>query len=616
MALSSPTQLPYPDKFHKAKGVVKALHKEGTELSEETQLVLYALDRQVVDGPCREPKPSAWNARERALWQAWDHLGQMSREEAMRLYVKQLEIDVPKWWTSVPADEGDRGPIANGGGASASARRASCAFLPVEPSNADYKTMPKPRYEHGSLCVGPQMFVVGGRCGGRYLNDCWSFDLRSRLWTEKKWRRVDQSNMTVLPALAAANYLHLSGFKCVVVGGHTKPDDRTIDMKVYKVDLSTMEVEKCDAFGDNIPTARGGHSSALVRSQVFVFGGEETATKKLMNDLYVYDLHSSTWTLAQTKGAAPCARSAHSMAVVQDKFVVLFGGGSVSRCFNDLHVLDTTTMEWFQPEVSCVGPLSAHQSAEDFEEFDLLPEPRAGHCSVLLGDFWVVCGGGNNLCACTDTFALDVSSLGTQGRCAWIPLGEMADNEDDSVSLSCEGASLVESDATGRKAVAFGGYDGKYLDRVCALTLTEVQTSPAAPAAGGGGGGGVPAGKEAASRSGGAAASVSGASANGNVKAAREAVPIDSATAAAPASTEVARLESELAAVKEKLKREAKKTMRLEVENAELKLKLSKWEEDTGRGADPLPGSTGNGEETEQQSESGGGIWGFISGQS
>ena len=38
----------------------------------------------------------------------------------------------------------------------------------------------------------------------------------------------------MLPALAAASYLHVGGFKCVVVGGHTKPDDRTEDMKVRK----------------------------------------------------------------------------------------------------------------------------------------------------------------------------------------------------------------------------------------------------------------------------------------------------------------------------------------------------------------------------------------------
>ena len=82
--------------------------------------------------------------------------------------------------------------------------------------------------------------------------------------------------------------MHLSSFKCVVVGGHTKPDDRTEDLKVYKVDLQTMEVEKCNAFGDDIPTARGGHASALIRSQVFVFGGEETNTRKLAGDLHVY----------------------------------------------------------------------------------------------------------------------------------------------------------------------------------------------------------------------------------------------------------------------------------------------------------------------------------------
>ena len=71
--------VPYPERFHLAKAYVRSLHKQGRELADETQLVLYALDRQACDGPCRDPKPSAWNARERALWQAWDHLGQMSR---------------------------------------------------------------------------------------------------------------------------------------------------------------------------------------------------------------------------------------------------------------------------------------------------------------------------------------------------------------------------------------------------------------------------------------------------------------------------------------------------------------------------------------------------------
>ena len=115
--------------------------------------------------------------------------------------------------------------------------------------------------------------------------------------------------------------------------------------------LFLWQVEKCSSFGDHIPSARGGHSSVLVRSQVYVFGGEETLSKKLMGDLHVYDLHSSTWTTTATKGTPPCARSAHSATVVKDKYVVIFGGGSVSRCFNDVHVLDTQSMEWFTPQI-------------------------------------------------------------------------------------------------------------------------------------------------------------------------------------------------------------------------------------------------------------------------
>ena len=77
------------------------------------------------------------------------------------------------------------------------------------------------------------MYVIGGRSGGRYLNDCWVFNLKTKTWTEKKWKEVDQSNkMAFLPALASASYLHSSGLKCIVVGGHTKPDHRTPDMKV------------------------------------------------------------------------------------------------------------------------------------------------------------------------------------------------------------------------------------------------------------------------------------------------------------------------------------------------------------------------------------------------
>ena len=531
----------------------------------------------------------------------------------MRLYVKQLEIDEPDWWRSSAASGPDQqaaGSSASGGGAPAmadegpDASSCDCKFELLRPKDSADGAVPKPRYEHGSLCIGSKAYVVGGRLGGRYLNDCWAFDLSTRAWRERKWRQVDQSNKTVLPALAAASYLHVGGFKCVVVGGHTKPDDRTEDMKVrkrerengeggrrpdlivfltlillwsekkvYKVDLSTMEVERCDAFGESIPSARGGHASVLVRSQVYVFGGEETNTKKLRNDLYVYDLHSSTWTLAETKGEPPSPRSAHSMTVLDGKYIVVFGGGSVSRCFNDVHVLDTQSLEWFEPEV--VG-----------EE---APEPRAGHASVLMsGNRYVIIGGGNNVRACPDAFVLDLSALSSEGSGRWVPLGDLGAD----LALSCEGATIVETDAKGTRALAYGGYDGKYLDRLCTLEMGGSGRRPAAKTA-------LP-----------AKTAVPAAATNGQGP---PAVP--AADVAAAEDPVVASLRAELAQVKERLKRETQAKMRLEVENAELRKALARHE-------DELPVSTmvgeanGKGAQQEHATEGGGGWLSYIAGSS
>lgn len=68
-----------------------------------------------------------------------------------------------------------------------------------------------------------------------------------------------------------------------------------------------------------------------------------------------------------TAGAAPLARSAHAAASYQNRFLLVFGGGSVANCYSDLHVLDTETMHWSQPATDGIKPT-----------------PRAGlQCSVV-----------------------------------------------------------------------------------------------------------------------------------------------------------------------------------------------------------------------------------------
>ena len=43
---------------------------------------------------------------------------------------------------------------------------------------------------------------------------------------------------------------------------------------------------------------------------------------------------------------APSPRSAHVAAAYQDRFLLVFGGGSVAHCYNDLHIFDTDSGTW------------------------------------------------------------------------------------------------------------------------------------------------------------------------------------------------------------------------------------------------------------------------------
>ena len=67
-------------------------------IKDETRLLLYALGQQATEGPCKDTKPWGWNVVETAKWQTWSQLGTMSKVEAMRLYVRELEDEQPDWF--------------------------------------------------------------------------------------------------------------------------------------------------------------------------------------------------------------------------------------------------------------------------------------------------------------------------------------------------------------------------------------------------------------------------------------------------------------------------------------------------------------------------------------
>uniref|UniRef100_A0A7N0TR66 ACB domain-containing protein n=1 Tax=Kalanchoe fedtschenkoi TaxID=63787 RepID=A0A7N0TR66_KALFE len=68
-----------------------------SSIGSEVKLQLYALQKIITEGPCREPQPMALKMSARAKWNAWQRLGNMNPEEAMKQYISVVSDLVPEW---------------------------------------------------------------------------------------------------------------------------------------------------------------------------------------------------------------------------------------------------------------------------------------------------------------------------------------------------------------------------------------------------------------------------------------------------------------------------------------------------------------------------------------
>ncbi|XP_072937512.1 uncharacterized protein [Epargyreus clarus] len=79
------------EKFNAAVNVIRSLPKSGSyQPSNELMLRFYSYFKQATEGPCDKPKPGFWDVVNRAKWESWNKLGNMTKEEAMEAYVDEL----------------------------------------------------------------------------------------------------------------------------------------------------------------------------------------------------------------------------------------------------------------------------------------------------------------------------------------------------------------------------------------------------------------------------------------------------------------------------------------------------------------------------------------------
>ncbi|KAI3375243.1 hypothetical protein L3Q82_021739 [Scortum barcoo] len=81
-------------KFAAAVKVIQSLPEEGPfQPSDDMMLMFYSYYKQATLGPCNISRPTGfWDTRGKAKWDAWSSLGNMTKEEAMKNYIEDIQL--------------------------------------------------------------------------------------------------------------------------------------------------------------------------------------------------------------------------------------------------------------------------------------------------------------------------------------------------------------------------------------------------------------------------------------------------------------------------------------------------------------------------------------------
>ena len=185
-------------------------------------------------------------------------------------------------------------------------------------------------------------------------------------------------------------------------------------------------------------TALRAHTTTLIGSNVYVFGGCDSRT--CFNSLYVLDADAFYWSAPQVVGEIPVPLRAMTCTAVGKKLIV-FGGGDGPSYYNDVYVLDTVNFRWSKPRIL----------GKDF------PSKRRAHTACLYKNGIYVFGGGDGVRALNDIWRLDVSDI---NKMSWKLISEGSPGPDDqsSSSSSTGGGGKSEARASGT-STSGGGQD-------------------------------------------------------------------------------------------------------------------------------------------------------------
>nr|CAB3502909.1 unnamed protein product [Digitaria exilis] len=225
-------------------------------------------------------------------------------------------------------------------------------------NGSDGQAGPSPRAFHVAVVIDCNMFIFGGRSGGKRLGDFWMLDTDLWQWSEMTGFGDLPSPREFAAASAIGNR------KIVMYGGW---DGKKWLSDVYIMDTMSLEWTELAVTG-SVPPARCGHSATMIEKRLLIFGGRDNETPG--------------WTQLKLPGQSPSPRCGHSVTS-GGPYLLLFGGhgtgGWLSRYdvyYNECIILDRVSVQWKRLPTG-----------------NEPPPPRAYHSMTSIGSRFLLFGG-------------------------------------------------------------------------------------------------------------------------------------------------------------------------------------------------------------------------------
>lgn len=220
------------------------------------------------------------------------------------------------------------------------------------------------RVNHAAVAVGDKIYSFGGYCTGEDYKIQRPMDVHILDSVSLRWiaLSIPESGSQQYFSAPFQRYGHTAvpyGELIYIWGGR---NDISACNQLFCFNTVTLQWSKPKTQGQ-APGARDGHSSCVINSKMYIFGGYEEELDQFSQDVYVLDFKTMIWHHIKAKGRPPRRRDFHSATAI-GQYMYIFGGrgGRIGLFYsqddeiycNQIMCFDTINQTW--NELKTTGP--------------------------------------------------------------------------------------------------------------------------------------------------------------------------------------------------------------------------------------------------------------------